>query len=661
MDYIVGVSQGRAMFVLIAPLGVSSPALTYEVRSPCERGDLLQIPLKGKQILGVMLEEQTQPIDFACKLACESGYAFLPTQKLLAEFIARYYCCSFSQSYGLFTPQALSSQPQSTQSALDSQTSDTIGTPTLSQAQSDALAFINATTNPLLFGDTGSGKTEIYIHLIAQYLQSGQKALLLMPEISLTPQIEQRLRKVFGDKVGIWHSKITAKKKQEILTKLQDGTIHIIAGARSALFLPLENLGLIVIDEEHDDAYKSQSAPRYNARDLALYLGKHTRIKVLLGSATPSLSSYANARKEDRIYRLKGRYFGTQKSYIFDNAPLYAPSLLDSVYQAYQSHKQIIVFLPTRAHFKTLLCQECGSKVQCVFCSVSMSLHLDKNAMVCHYCGYTQAIPRACPSCQSPNLQSKRIGTQEFAKEMQEHFPTMRIGLFDRDHITTHNKLQKTLKDFNEHRLDMLVGTQMLSKGHDYHNVALCVVVGIDYVLSSVDYRANERAMSLLTQIAGRSGRKENGVVYIQTLHREFFEPFMQDYEEFLEYELRHRPRFYPPFVRLANLSFTHKSKDKACAQMQEVLAILENLARAQSAQSHDTPPDTPDTPSAPPNASFEIVGAKACDIERLYGKYRYNILLRSPSAHALLRAIVCARESVKFGFEIDIDPLSTI
>lgn len=632
-------------FVLIAPLGVSSPPLTYEVQTPCERGALLEIPLKSKQVLGVVLGEQTQTINFACKLARESAYAFLPTQKLLAEFIAQYYCCSFSQSYGLFTPKIVSQSCESlTQEPHTTDSQAIANIPTLSQAQSEALEFINTTQNPLLFGDTGSGKTEIYIHLIAQYLQNGQKALFLMPEISLTPQIEQRLKKVFGDKVGIWHSKITAKKKQEILTNLQNGTIQIIAGARSALFLPLENLGLIIIDEEHDDAYKSQSTPRYNARDLALYLGKHTAIKVLLGSATPSLNSYANAHKEHRIYRLKGQYFDTQKSYIFDDTPLYAPSLLDSVCQAYESRKQTIVFLPTRAHFKTLFCQECGYKVQCVFCSVSMSVHLDKNAMVCHYCGYTQAIPKLCPHCQSPNLQSQRIGTQEFAKEMQEHFPTMRIGIFDRDHITTHNKLQQTLKKFNDHKLDILVGTQMLSKGHDYHNVALCVVVGIDYVLNSVDYRANERAMSLLTQIAGRSGRKESGVVYIQTLHKEFFTPFMQDYEKFLEYELTHRPRFYPPFVRLANLGFTHKHQNQAFAQMQEVLGILEKFLEAHN-----------------PKKPFEIVGAKVCDIERLYGKYRCNILLRSHSAHALVQAIMYAKECVKFVFEVDIDPLSTI
>lgn len=630
-------------FVLVAPLGVSSPPLTYEVQTPCERGTLLEIPLRNKQILGVVLEPQTHAIDFVCKLAHKSAYEFLPTQQFLAEFIARYYCCSFSQSYGLFTPKY-------TQETQDSHTTHDIPTPTLtlSQSQSQALAFINATQNPLLFGDTGSGKTEIYIHLIAQYLQNGQKALFLMPEISLTPQIEQRLKQVFGHKVGIWHSKITAKKKQEILTNLQNGTIHIIAGARSALFLPIENLGLIIIDEEHDDAYKSQSSPRYNARDLALYLGKHTSIKVLLGSATPSLASYANAHKEHRIYRLKGRYFNTQKSYIFDDIPLYAPSLLDLVGQTYQAHKQTIVFLPTRAHFKTLFCQECGYRIQCVFCSVNMSLHLDKNAMMCHYCGYTQPIPKHCPQCQNTHLHSERIGTQEFAKEIGEHFPTMRIGIFDRDHITTHNKLQKTLANFNEHKLDMLVGTQMLSKGHDYHNVALCVVIGIDYMLNAIDYRANERAMSLLTQIAGRSGRKESGVVYIQTLHKDFFAPFMQDYEVFLEYELTHRPRFYPPFVRLANLSFAHKDQDKASAQMQEVLEILEGLM---SAQKNALDTHTP----------FEIVGAKACDIERLYGKYRYNILLRSRSAHALVRAIMYAKVRVKFAFEIDIDPLSTI
>ncbi|RAX56181.1 primosomal protein N' [Helicobacter sp. 10-6591] len=631
-------------FVLVAPLGISSPPLTYKMEYDCLIYDIVEIAIKNKSLLGVVIKKLDSmtiapALIEVCKYATASDLAFLSHQKFLAEFIVSYYCASFSQSFAQFIAYKRDSQ-----NSLESLDLQNLHLPQLSVKQQEALEFIQNTQNTLLFGDTGSGKTEIYIHLIAQALLKRKQALLLMPEIALTPQIEQRLQRIFGTLVGIWHSKITSKKKQEFLDRLYKGEIRVIAGARSSLFLPLYALGVIVVDEEHDDAYKSQNIPYYNARDLALYLGKHTDIKVVLGSATPSLLSYSNAAKNHTLFRLKGSYFNADKKIIFNPEEPLSDSMLSYLESTYKNSKQSIVFLPTRANFKSLFCKECAHKVQCIFCSVNLSVHSKKNALVCHYCGFTQQLIDSCPQCGSKNLAVARIGTQEFAKELATALPQAEIGIFDKDHISTHNKLQSILKKFNEHKIDILIGTQMLSKGHDYHNIELCVIVGIDYILNAIDYRANERAMSLLVQIAGRAGRKSEGIVFIQTSNTGFFSQFGLDYEMFLQNELCNRPRIYPPFTRLANLSFTHKDKEVSYAQMQAALKLIEDFVFRNSKESY-----------------LEIVGAKLSDIARLKGKYRHNILLRAQKNTIMRQAINYVRKNLDFDFIIDIDPLSTL
>ncbi|TLD96108.1 primosomal protein N' [Helicobacter jaachi] len=626
-------------YYLIAPLGLKSPPLTYECKQACEKDEICSISVRNKPYLGIIIKSLKKPA-FDCKVAQKSPFYFLKFQKILATFIAQYYCATLGESYGLFTPKEgenLSPKPLQLKPLK-----------ALSTEQEEAFRFLKSQKNALLFGDTGSGKTEIYIHLIIHALAQGKNALFLMPEISLTPQIESRLKAVFGDMVGIWHSKITAPKKRQILSALTQGTIRIIAGARSALFLPIENLGLIIVDEEHDDAYKSQSAPRYQARDIALYLSTKLDIQVILGSATPSLTSYYHATKKANMHRLRGQYFNAQKHIIFspessistESSPL-DEALLTQIQKTLAQKQQAIIFLPTRAHYKMLVCSACGNGVECAFCSVNMSLHLDKNALICHYCHWSKPIPTACPHCHNPTLHSYRIGTAQVAKALQEALPQAKIALFDRDNITTHKKLTTTLEAFNNGEIDVLVGTQMLSKGHDYHRVNLAVVLGIDYVLKSSDYRCNERALSLLYQIAGRAGRKYDGYVYIQSANGAFLQPFMGDYEDFLRAELNTRPHIYPPHQRLATLTFAHKIESKAKDALEKVHKILKH---------HNA-------------KEVEIVGDSKALLERLHDKYRFVLLLRSPSTRALLEAIhfVLSKLSARDICEIDIDPLSIL
>lgn len=382
------------LFYHIAPLGVRSPLLTYTAQTPLAVGTLVGIQVRKKVYDGVVIA-QTQAPDFTCKNIIDVRGYFGSVQRFLARFIAYYYRANLPESYKLFlafahthtlalaTPLRQNLNPLSSgalrfydiplRARLNHAQKQQIFSklPALSPTQAKAYAFIESKPLSLLFGDTGSGKTEIYFHAIARALCEDKAALFLMPEIALTPQTLARLQGVFGNCVALWHSKVSPRKKKEILQGLHNQQIKIIAGARSALFLPLANIGVVIVDEEHDDAYKSMSSPRYNARDLAVLLSRHAGIKAVLGSATPSLTSYKLARDEGYLYRLKGGFYQAQRHFILESTQACLTDTLKHHIQATLTQKrQAIVFVPTRANFKALLCLECGYGFVCPFCSV---------------------------------------------------------------------------------------------------------------------------------------------------------------------------------------------------------------------------------------------------------------------------------------------------
>ena len=505
--------------------------------------------------------------------------------------------------------------------------------PKLNQDQQEALNFAKSHKTSLIFGDTGSGKSEIYFSLIREYLLAGKQVLLLMPEISLTPQMTKRLKSYFGEKFGVWHSKITPKKRGEILQKFQSREINLIAGARSALFLPFSELGLIIVDEEHDDSYKSAQNPHYNARDLALFLASKFDVKVVLGSATPSVTSFA----KQPHFRLRGTFFKSKKKFIYDESETgLSDAILGELTASFAGDKQAVVFLPTRANFRYLSCRECGSTIKCPFCSVGMSFYKKRNLLKCQYCGFTTSATCACDKCGSEMIEAKKIGTDELTEALRSAFPAARIEKFDRDEITTQNKLEKTLKAFNAGEIDALVGTQMLSKGHDYHNVDLAVIMGVDELLNFPDFRARERTLALAMQVAGRAGRSGEGRVVVQSRQWEFFENFIADYDAFLAEEIAAREPMYPPFARLLRVIISEKSEQAAKQRLEICVAELENLRMAES--------------------SLEIVGHGKCVIEILGGKYRFEILLRCASHAPLIKA---ARICATHGFDVDMDPIN--
>ena len=458
--------------------------------------------------------------------------------------------------------------------------------PNLTPAQEQARKFAEANETSLIFGDTGSGKSEIYIALIAQALAAGKQALFLMPEISLTPQMTKRLQSYFGERLGVWHSKISPKKKREILAKFNAGEIRLIAGARSALFLPFSDLGLIVVDEEHDDSYKSAAAPRLNARDAAIFVGKKLGIRVVLGSATPALSTYA----KQPHFRLRGTYFSSAKRFIFDESETgLSPKILTEIGRSLEAGKQAVVFLPTRANYKYMVCENCGQIVRCPFCAVGMSYHADAAALKCHYCGFSTFYRASCENCGDEVMQARKIGTGELAAQLAARFPSARIAKFDRDEITTQRKLEALLNNFKAHKIDILVGTQMLSKGHDYHGVDLAVIMGIDEHLSYPDFRAREKTLALAMQVAGRAGRSGQGRVVIQTRQSGFFRDYIENYNDFLRDEAEFREGLYPPYMRLLRVLISHKNENAASEIMNVALELLRRKQAGSSAfASHD-------------------------------------------------------------------------
>ncbi|MDP1784924.1 MAG: primosomal protein N' [Sulfuricurvum sp.] len=615
----------------MALLGSPLDPLTYHSETPLCTGVQVRVTLGNREMNGVVVEPTEKP-DFKTQPIIEvTPFFFSTTQIKMAQFMAEYYGCSLGEALNLCVPfpviLGLDPGIHLEKTGFPIKSGMTIDI-TLSPAQGEALNFIRSHPVSLLFGDTGAGKSEIYMKRMDEILSNGKRALLLLPEISLTPQMEERFKHHFGEVFVLWHSKMTPKQKKTTLAKIYDGSARIVAGPRSALFLPIQELGIIVVDEEHDESYKSSSRPRYNARDMAIYTGKILDIPVVLGSATPSLASYAKYP----YFRLRGGYYTSKRTFVFEPSIEALTSFIDEeIVRNYHEAHQGIVFIPTRANFKYMMCDSCGYTIQCPFCSVGMSLHRHAKALKCHYCNYTEMLPRICPKCQSSHLTNSRLGTAEAVEHLRTLVDGMNVAQFDRDVITTQNKLIKTLKAFNNREIDLLVGTQMLSKGHDYHDITLGVVMGIDNLLAQADYRAREKALSLLIQIAGRSGRKEDSTVIVQSFNESFFRIYLDDYELFLRSELSLRDGKYPPHKKLARLLYSHKNGLKAKEVMEEAAMRLSTLTMV------------------------EVVGYGASPIERIGGKYRFQILLRSDKSTELIRAI----KSVKSPLcEIDMDPI---
>lgn len=479
----------------------------------------------------------------------------------------------------------------------------------------------------LLHGVTSSGKTQIYIKLLEEQLNLGKQALYMLPEIALTAQIIRRLQKHFGGNIAIYHSKFNANERVEIWNKIKSGEVKILLGARSALFLPFKDLGLIIVDEEHDASYKQQEpAPRYHARDAAVYYAAQFGARVLLGSATPSLETYLNCQNNKYgLVELNERYGKVEMPEIqlvdlktvpplpgSNERHILSPQLIQAVDRSMEDHKQVILFQNRRGYSPYFICNTCGWIPHCTDCDVTLTYHKGKNKLTCHYCGKDYPVIQTCVACGSHDFKQKNFGTEKIEETVVETFSNVQIARMDYDSVKGKHDHDTLIRRFEQKRIDILVGTQMVVKGLDFEHVNLVGILDADGILNFTDFRVNERAFQLMEQVSGRAGRRgDKGLVIIQvskTNHPVLDFVRRHDYKDFYKFEIENRRLYeYPPFTRLIQVVFKHKEKHIA----EEAANILVNGIRQQG--------------------KFRIIGPAEPVIARIRNQYLYEILIKLP------------------------------
>jgi primosomal protein N' (replication factor Y) (superfamily II helicase) len=491
----------------------------------------------------------------------------------------------------------------------------------------------------LLHGVTGSGKTAVYLAGMRAVLEAGRSAILLVPEIGLTPAVAADLHQTFGDESAILHSALSDKERAQQWHRIKSGDARMVVGTRSAVFAPVADLALIIVDEEHDSSYKQEETPRYHARDIAVVRAKMANAVVVLGSATPSLESYFNAKKKkyalvelpDRVEQrplpeveiidMRQEFQETGHEQVVSR------KLAAEIKERFERNEQVMVLLNRRGYSPVVLCRTCGKTLECQNCAIALTHHKREHKMVCHYCGFTAPVPKACVHCGSEYVYFLGTGSEKLEELLHGMFPQARIARLDRDTVRGHEDFERTLNALSEGELDLLVGTQMIAKGHDIHGVTLVGVVGADSALGLPDFRAAERTFQLLTQVAGRAGRGQaSGKVVLQTYFQEHYAvqyAARHDFAGFYDKELRFRSwMHYPPYSALANVLIRSTKLDEA-------LQWSGTLGKWFEQNRHD---------------GVRVLGPAAAPILRLKSDYRYHFVLKSPSREKLnttLRAML--------------------
>ena len=507
----------------------------------------------------------------------------------------------------------------------------------------------------LLEGITGSGKTEIYLQVIAEVLNQGKTAIMLVPEISLTPQMVQRFKSRFGEHVAVMHSGLSQGEKYDEWRKIERGEAEVVVGARSAIFAPIENIGVIIVDEEHEASYKQEETPRYHARDLAIWRSEYHHCPVVLGSATPSLESRARAQKN--VYqRLRLTQRANQAATLptidvvdmrqeveNGNVSSFSMSLQEKLQERLEKNEQSVLLLNRRGYSSFVMCRDCGYVLPCPNCDISLTLHMDSKTMKCHYCGHEERIPYRCPNCGQDKIRYYGTGTQKVEEELQTLLPDSRILRMDVDTTRRKGAHEKILRTFGEGQADILLGTQMIAKGLDFPNVTLVGVLNADTALNLPDFRSSERTFQLLTQVSGRAGRAEKpGEVIIQSFNPEHYAIQLakaQDYEDFYTKEMyiRHRGD-YPPYYFTVQITASHPEENEAAKQMFQIATKLKQGLSPQAILLGPTP-----------NA-----------IMRVNNRYFYQVIIKykqEPMLQPLLKEILTdTQRATARGLKLSID-----
>jgi len=514
----------------------------------------------------------------------------------------------------------------------------------LTEEQKNAIESIklNEFNVHLLFGVTGSGKTEVYLRLIERLLVLGKKSIVLVPEIALTPQYI----KVFSDRfskeaISIIHSRLTKKEKYENWLKFACGDTSILIGTRSAVFVRFENVGIVVVDEENDESYKQNNQPLYNAKDIAIYRAKKKDIPVILSSATPSIESLHKAvTGKFNLLRLTKRVGNVELPEIrfvkLEEGKLLSDETIDAIKQTLDKRETVAVLINRRGYARYLVCEKCGYVFRCPNCSVSLVYHKESSSLKCHWCDSVYGIPKSCPRCRSFDLTDRGVGSQKLEKELNRIFKNARIQRFDRDVTSKKGVFERIINDLHDGRIDILVGTQMLSKGHDVSRIGLVVIADFESLFSIPDFRAFEKGVSLIIQTAGRSGRRVKGSVIIQTLTpTTHLSKFItnHDYYGFFEEEIKTREMFnYPPFCRLIRVISTSVKMEKSLKLIEDVYEVVKDR--------------------------FSVVGPSRCPIFKIRNKFRHHLIIKT---NTILKTVDFLNREIskRDGVYFDVDPMS--
>lgn len=642
---------------------------TYQSSSPISPGDSLIVPFGKRNVSGIAIEpasgEQDPSISIKTIIGVNEERPSLNAATLRwSQWIAKYYHYPLGDVLSLFFPPLKRkgrSEPKDIFQALPHVAPVTLNPEQRTTA--DAILRSEGFSSHLIWGITGSGKTEVYIDVIRQKMAQGKSAIVLVPEIALTPQLVTRFRKRLGEVVAVIHSGLTDRERTDQWWSAVSGEKKVLIGARSALFCPLPNLGVIVVDEEHDGSYKQEESFKYNARDAAVMRGHFESVPVILGSATPSLESWKNV--------LDGKYTQHILSHRASDTILPKVQLVDMLEEKNKKHDsgstlphwlsqtlftalednytkgfQAALFINRRGMAQTVLCDSCGFTHSCPNCDITLTLH-GKHHLVCHYCDYSETLSKNCPSCKLGEPKPVGIGTEKVEADLQTLFPSARIARVDRDEVDSRASMEEFVARMEAGDIDFIVGTQMIAKGLDFEKLNLVGVVLADVALSLPDFRASERAFQLLTQVSGRSGRHTEGQVIIQTYrtdHPSLLFSQTHDVKGFIEQELEQRKElFYPPFTKTACLRMSSLRE-------QEVIEFSSQLA--QQLRTYGLKENFSGT---------QILGPAPAPLLRLRNRYRYQILLKSSSSfelHRLLQLVThLIQKERKIKIHIDVDP----
>ncbi|OGW13182.1 MAG: primosomal protein N' [Nitrospinae bacterium RIFCSPLOWO2_12_39_16] len=535
----------------------------------------------------------------------------------------------------------------------------------------------------LLHGVTGSGKTEVYIRATAEVLKKGEKVIVMVPEITLTLQLFQRFLKIFGNRLAILHSGLTQRERYNEWMKVRNGEVDIVIGARSAVFAPFENIGLIIVDEEHDTAYKQDTSPRYNGRDIAIVRGKSSEAVVILGSATPSMESFYNSQTGKYEYlhlpdRIDKKTLPLIEIVDIKGGNIISERLKSEIEKRIERKEQTLLFINRRGSATFIQCSDCGYVWRCKNCSVSLTHHKKDNLCVCHYCGYSETVSDTCPQCKGYTINYKGRGTQKIEDEIRALFPNSNIERMDRDTVRKKGEAGRILKGIDERSIDILIGTQMIAKGHDYPGITLVGIVSADESLNIPDFRASERTFQLITQVAGRAGRGDiNGDVILQTYNPDHYSVKCAKEYDFIgfynqEGELREALN-YPPYSKMVSFKI-EGSNEKVVEQFSHNLGkMLDEIIgeNAPHTYSQRLPISIQDgsTPAGIGVGVVEKLGPSKAIIYKIRNRYRWQIILKGKKIGSLRKIVSRATEEAKttlqktskgnIKLDIDIDPIN--